>query len=77
MRCVRRSCEVLAALGADVLIGFEVGLEDGLATADALDPESFGADPLLGRAVFYLVVLPLEPGHLAIIPQSEFDTLRN
>ena len=39
--------EVVLALGADVQVGLEVGLPDGLATAEALDPEAFGADDFL------------------------------
>ena len=40
---------MVLALGADVQVGLQVGLEDGLAAARTLDPETLGADPLLGR----------------------------
>jgi hypothetical protein len=44
-RCAggRRS-EVVAALGADVEVGFELGFEEDGAAAGALDPEALGAD---------------------------------
>ncbi len=43
----RADFEVVLALGADVQVGCEIGLADGLAAARALDPEAFGADSLL------------------------------
>ena len=36
--------EVVAALGADVDVGFELGFEEDGAAARALDPEAFGLD---------------------------------
>ena len=47
MRCARADFEVVLALGADVQVGFEIGLPDGLAAAHALDPEALGAHALL------------------------------
>jgi hypothetical protein len=35
--------EVMLALRANVQVGFEIGLEDGLAAAQALDPQALGA----------------------------------
>ena len=59
--------EVVLALGADVEIGLQIGVEDGLAAAGTLGPEAFGADALFFVAVafgaFEFAVLALEPGH--------------
>jgi hypothetical protein len=54
--------EVQAAVGTDHEVGLEVGLPDDLAALIALDPESLGADGLLG-VVDDLVVFSFEPGH--------------
>ena len=63
----RADFEVVLALGADVEVGLEIGIEDGLAATGALGPEAFGADSLLLVGVvvgaFELAVLALEPGH--------------
>src|ERR1700733_3331942 len=61
---------VAAALGADLLVVFQISLEDVLLSALALDPQALGADTLLLRAVFNLVVLPLEPSHPSIISST-------
>jgi len=63
--------EVVLALGADVQVGFEVGLPDGLAAAHALGPKALGAhlSPAgIGGTVatgvgFVLTFVTLEPGH--------------
>ena len=67
---------VTAALGADLLIVFQISLEDVLLAALALDPQALGADTLLLRAVFNLVVLPLEPSHPSIMPSAAGRRLR-
>ena len=43
--------EVMLALGADVEVGVKIGFPDGLAAAQALDPEALGADRALAIAV--------------------------
>ena len=57
--------EVVAALGADLLVGLELCLKDDLAAAGASDPESFGANRLL-RVVDDLVVLAFKPRHASL-----------
>jgi hypothetical protein len=52
---------VASAFGADLEIGFELGLPDGLAAAVALGPEAFGADAI-GAGLKFVVFAP-EPGH--------------
>ena len=65
----RAELEVVLALGADVEVGFKIGLADGLAAAGALDPEALGADTFFGvvaaivAGAFELAVFTLEPGH--------------
>ena len=54
--------EVVAALGANLLVGLEFGLEDDLPAARATDPEALGADRLFG-VVDDLVVFAFEPAH--------------
>ena len=54
--------QMVAALGADLEVGFEIGFEDILAATRALYPEALGAHPLLGVA-FDLIFGALEPGH--------------
>ena len=67
----RADFEVVLALGADVQVGFEVGLPDGLAAAGALDPEALSAYTFFLVVVrgFELAVFALKPGHrlLAIV----------
>ena len=43
--------EVVLALGADIHVGFKVGLPDGLAAPRAFDPQALRADTLLLVAV--------------------------
>jgi hypothetical protein len=61
--------EVMATLGADLLVGVQLGFEDDLAATGASDPQAFGADRLL-RVVDDLVVLAFEPGHCVVAFQS-------
>jgi hypothetical protein len=53
------------ALGADVEIGLQIGIEDGLPTARALGPETFGANSFffVVRGLWAIVVFALKPGH--------------
>jgi hypothetical protein len=64
--------EVVLALGADVQVGFEVRLPDGLPAAQALGPQALGAHlsfagvgttPIAARARLVFAVFALEPGH--------------
>src|SRR5258708_1256486 len=57
--------EVMAAVGADLLIGFEFRLEEDLAAVRAADPQALGADGLL-RVVDDLMVFALEPPHACL-----------
>src|ERR1019366_3641498 len=62
---------MVLALGADVEVGRQVGLEDRLTVTRALDPKAVGANPLLGGVSaalgvgvgFVIATLSLEPGH--------------
>ncbi len=70
MRCRGAHLEVMLALGADVQVGFEIGLADRLAAAEALDPQAVGADPAFGASAvrarwpgLVFAILSLEPGH--------------
>ncbi len=67
----RADFEMILALGADVEVGLEIGIEDSLAAAGTLCPEAFGADSLLFVAVvvgaFELAVFSFEPGHRASV----------
>lgn len=67
----------MSALGANVEIGLEIGLEESLAAAGALAPQPFGAyaallvitgvaDRASGAAGWEIAVLALEPGHAGI-----------
>ena len=58
----RADAEVVTALGANLLVGLEFGLEDDLPAARASDPKAFGADRLLG-VVDDLIVFAFEPAH--------------
>src|SRR5271166_5481781 len=63
--------EVILALGANVEVGLQVRLEDDLAAAGTLDPESLGANsslagvPIALRGAIVLAIFALEPGHKA------------
>ena len=65
----RTHFEVIAALGAYVDVGFEIGFEENLAAAEAFYPKPLGADALrlavLGWLVFLIriTVCSLEPRH--------------
>src|SRR5208282_1659423 len=67
----RADFEVVLALGTDVEVGCEVGIEDGLAAAGTLGPEAFGADSFffvpISLGAFELAVLAFEPGHRASV----------
>lgn len=54
--------EVALAFGADLQIFIQLGLEDGLATARALGPETLGADGLVDAGVD-VVLSTFEPSH--------------
>jgi hypothetical protein len=59
--------EVVLAFGANVEVGLEVGIKDGLAAAWTLGPETFGADSFFFVSVavgtFEFAVFALKPGH--------------
>src|ERR1700735_5251890 len=60
--------EMVSALGADLQVSFELGLEDVLPTALALLPQTLSANTLFCCIRFNLVFLPLKPGH--VFPSS-------
>jgi hypothetical protein len=59
--------EVVAALGADLEVGFEVCFEDGLMTGAAFRPQALGPDGL-GGVVDNLRIFAFEPAHCGGIP---------
>ena len=60
--------EVMAALGADLEVGFEVGLEENLAALGTAHPEAFGAHGAFSRVVNDLVVFAFKPAHPSCMP---------
>jgi hypothetical protein len=62
---------MMLALGAHVQVSFQFRLPNGLAAAQALGPQTFGANvsfarvraPIAAGAGFVLAVITLEPGH--------------
>jgi hypothetical protein len=62
----------MAAVRADLLIGFEFRLEEDLAAVRAADPQALGADGLL-RVVDDLMVFAFEPAHACLPSQRCLD----